>query len=305
MELRFHTLDVFTRTRFGGNPLAIVLDADGLSTETMQTIAAEFNLSETVFVMKPEGHAHSAKVRIFTPKAELPFAGHPTVGTAVLLGEERAAQTGSGRDALVVLEENIGLVRAGVRLGAAAGEATFAEFDGPKVPVKESKSPDIADIAMAAGLIPGEIGYANHRPAIFDAGVRILCVPVGSREILAKAAPDMSHWHRVFDAHSVTEGYFYCNQPAHAEAHYRARMFAPGHGVMEDPATGAAAAAFAGVVHHFDQLPDGLHKRHIEQGYEMGRPSQIELSVEVQGGMLTGLRIGGYAVRVSEGVLTL
>jgi len=305
MELKFHTLDVFTRTRFGGNPLAVVLGADGLSSEMMQTIAAEFNLSETVFVMKPEGAAHSAKLRIFTPKAELPFAGHPTVGTAVLLGEERAAATGSGRDALVVLEENIGVVRAGVRLSASSGEATFAEFDGPKVPVMESKAPETSDIAMAVGLIPGEIGYSNHRPAIFDAGVRILCVPVGSRDILAKAAPDMAHWHRVFDAFSVAEGYFYCNQPAHADAHYRARMFAPGHGVMEDPATGAAAAAFAGVVHHFDQLPNGMHKRHIEQGYEMGRPSEIELSIEVEGGHLSGLRIGGYAVRVSEGVLTI
>ena len=305
MELKFHTLDVFTRSRFGGNPLAVVLGADGLSAEMMQTIAAEFNLSETVFVLKPEGPAHSARLRIFTPKAELPFAGHPTVGTAVLLGELRAVETGGGRDALVVLEEQVGVVRAGVRIAATPGEGSFAEFDGPKVPVMESRVPDTADIAMAVGLIPGEIGYSNHRPTIFDAGVRILCVPVGSRDVLAKAAPDMTHWNRLFDAISIKEGYFYCNQPGHAEAHYRARMFAPGHGVMEDPATGAAAAAFAGVVHHFDQLPDGLHKRHIEQGYEMGRPSQIELSLEVEGGALTGLRIGGHAVRVSEGVLTI
>lgn len=305
MELKFHTLDVFTRERFGGNPLAVVHGADDLSTELMQTIAAEFNLSETVFVMKPERPAHSAKVRIFTPKAELPFAGHPTVGTAVLLAEERSIETGGGRDALVILEEQVGLVRAGVRIAATPGEASFAEFDGPKIPVMEDAAPDKADIAAAVGLIPGEIGYSNHRPAIFDAGVRILCVPVGSREALAKAAPNLSHWNSALGEFARVEAYFYCNQPEHADAHFRARMFAPHHGIMEDPATGAAAAAFAGVVQHFDRLPDGSHKRHIEQGYEMGRPSEIELSLEVEGGKLTGLRIGGYAVRVSKGVLTL
>lgn len=305
MELKFHTLDVFTRTRFGGNPLAVVLDADELATEQMQTIAAEFNLSETVFVMKPERPAHSAKVRIFTPKAELPFAGHPTVGTAVLLAEERAKETGGARDALVILEEQVGSVRAGVRIAAGPGEASFAEFDGPKVPVLEDAAPQAADIAAAVGLIPGEIGYANHRPVIFNAGVRVLCVPVGSREVLAKAAPNLSHWNRVLGEFSGVEAYFYCNQPERTDAHYRARMFAPHHGIMEDPATGAAAAAFAGVVQMFDQLPDGSHKRQIEQGYEMGRPSEIELSLEVTGGQLAGLRIGGYAVRVSSGVLTV
>ncbi len=305
MELKFHTLDVFTRERFGGNPLAVVHGADDLTGDMMQMIAAEFNLSETVFVLKPERPAHSAKVRIFTPKAELPFAGHPTVGTAVLLAEERAIETGGGRDALVMLEEQIGLVRAGVRIGSGGSEASFAEFDGPKVPILEANAPDKADIAAAVGLIPGEIGYANHYPAIFDAGVRILCVPVGSRQVLAKAAPNLSHWNRALGEWAGVETYLYCNQPEQSDAHFRARMFAPHHGIMEDPATGAAAAAFAGAVQYFDHLPDGAHKRHIEQGYEMGRPSQIELSLEVAGGKLTGFRIGGYAVRVSQGVLTL
>lgn len=305
MELEFHTLDVFTRQRFGGNPLAVVHGADALSTETMQTIAAEFNLSETVFVLKPGQAAHSARVRIFTPKAELPFAGHPTVGTAVLLAEMRAADVGSGRDALVTLEENVGLVRAGVRIGDGQGRPSFAEFDGPKIPVMETDLPDRADIAAAVGLISGEIGFSNHRPTIFDAGARIMFVPVGSREILAKAGPNLSQWASALGVHSNVEAYLYCNQPEQTDAHYRARMFAPNHGILEDPATGAAAAAFAGVVKHFDDLRDGMHKRHIEQGYEMGRPSQIELSLEVEGGKLTGLRIGGYAVRVSEGVLTV
>ncbi|MFT5508710.1 MAG: trans-2,3-dihydro-3-hydroxyanthranilate isomerase [Hyphomicrobiaceae bacterium] len=305
LEFKFHTLDVFTQERFGGNPLAVVHGADDLSTEAMQTIAAEFNLSETVFVMKAEQPAHSAKVRIFTPKSELPFAGHPTVGTAVLLAELRATEAGGGRDALVMLEENIGLVRAGVRIGTAPGLVSFAEFDGPKIPVMETSLPDRADIAAAVGLIPGEIGFANHQPTIFDAGARILFVPVGSRAVLAKAGPNLSQWSRALGVHSDIQAYVYCNQPEQGDAHYRARMFAPSLGILEDPATGGAAAAFAGVVKHFDDLRDGMHKRHIEQGYEMGRPSQIELSLEVAGGKLTGFRIGGYAVRVSEGTITV
>lgn len=303
MQLKFHTLDVFTKERFGGNPLAVVLGADDLTDAQMQTIAGEFNLSETVFVMGAERPAHSAKLRIFTPKAELPFAGHPTVGAAVLLAELRSAETGGGGDALVMLEEQVGLVRAGVKISEDG--ASFAEFDGPKVPVRVDEVPEREDIAQALGLIPGEIGFSNHRPAIFDGGARFLFVPVASRDALAKAFPNMAHWKSALKGAAGVGVFVYCNQPDHNKAHYRARMFAPGHGIMEDPATGGAAAGFAGVVQHFDGLPDGQHKRHIEQGYEMGRPSQIQLSLEVEGGALTGLRIGGYAVRVSEGLLTI
>jgi trans-2,3-dihydro-3-hydroxyanthranilate isomerase len=305
VELKFHTLDVFTKERFGGNPLAVVHDADELSTAQMKSIAAEFNLSETVFVLKPEGPAHSAKVRIFTPKTEMPFAGHPTIGTAVLLAELRAVEAGGRRDALVILEEQIGPVRVGVRMRKEDNLPSFAEFDGPKVAVDAGEPPATEDIAQALGLIPAEIGFSNHQPKLFDAGAKVLFVPVTSRQVLAKAVPNLSHWKHALGEAAQLGAYVYCNQPEHVKAHFRARLFAPEHGIMEDPATGSAAAAFAGVVQHFDMLPDGMHKRYIEQGYEMGRPSQIDLSIEVEGGQLGGLRIGGYAVRVSEGVLTL
>ena len=122
---------------------------------------------------------------------------------------------------------------------------------------------------------------------------------------LAKPAPNLAHWAQALQGIAGSGVFVYCNQPEHVTAHFRARVFAPDHGVLEDPATGSAVAAFAGVVQRFDRLPDGMHKREIEQGYEMGRPSQIELSLEVEGGKLSGLRIGGYAVRMSEGVLTI
>ena len=301
MELKFHTLDVFTQTRFGGNPLAVVFGADDLDGALMQKIAREFNLSETVFVLKPGVETHSARVRIFTPAAEIPFAGHPTVGTAVLLAEERAALSGGQPSALVTLEEGIGLVRVGVRM--TSDRASFAEFDGPKLPSQVPTELGKDEVASALGLIPTEIGYANHRPTVFDAGAKFVFVPVASRQALAKAAPDMTRWPRVFGALGSVGAFLYCNQPDHRQAHFRARMFAPEHGILEDPATGSAAAAFAGVVHHFDGPPDGMHRRMIEQGYEMGRPSDISLSIEIEGGKLSGIRIGGYAVRVSSGTI--
>lgn len=300
MELRFQTLDVFTQTRFGGNPLAVVRDADGLDVARMQRIAAEFNLSETVFLMKPTRDAHSAKARIFTPKSEMMFAGHPTIGTAVLIAEDKMRQFGGGQDALVTLELGIGLVRVGVKSGA-EGEASYAEFDGPKVPERIDSVPSREAIAVAVGLIPGELGFANHRPSVFDAGNRFVFVPVGSRAILAKARANAIHWRDQLA--SDVGAFLYCAEPEHRGAHYRARMFAPLHGVDEDPATGSAAAAFAGVVHHFDKLPEGIHRRRIEQGYEMGRPSDIDLAIEVERGRLEGVRIGGHAVQVTEGVL--
>ncbi len=302
MELRFHTLDVFTQNRFGGNPLAVVHEADGLDTAQMQKIAAEFNLSETVFLLKPQRDAHSARVRIFTPKSEMQFAGHPTVGTAVLLSEERMRSAGGGQDALVTLEMGIGIVRVGVKT-AAEGGVSYAEFDGPKVPERIENIPSKEAIAVAVGLIPGEIGFSNHRPSVFDGGNRFLFVPVGSRAILAKARPSQVHWHDQLA--SDIGAFVYCAEPEHRGAHYRARMFAPLHGVAEDPATGSAAAAFAGVVYHFDTLPEGTHRRRVEQGYEMGRPSEIDVIINVEQGRLDGVRIGGYAVRVSEGVLTV
>src|ERR671925_515093 len=167
MPLVFHTLDVFTEQRFGGNPLAVVLDADELDAERMQVIAREFNLSETVFVQRPANPAHSARIRIFTPAAEVPFAGHPTVGTATLLAQIRAPDLGGDHDAIIALEENIGLVRVGVRLRR--GHAAFAEFDAPKLPEESGAMPPVERLAAALNLIPSEIRSANHRPTRFSA----------------------------------------------------------------------------------------------------------------------------------------
>lgn len=298
--LTFHTLDVFTDQRFEGNPLAVVLEADSLDDARMQAIAREFNLSETVFVRKPENPAHTASVRIFTPVGELPFAGHPTVGTAALLAELRATGLGSTRDALVVLEERIGLVRVGVRM--AANQAPFAEFDLPKLPQPSGEATSIEQIAAALDLLTSEIGFANHRPVLYSAGVPYTLVPVASLEAIAKARMNLSAWSAAFGPDRLNAAaYLYCRETLRSSSSLHARMFVPGIG--EDPATGSAAAALAGALARFDTPPDGFHRRVIEQGFEMGRPSLITLSIEMEAQALHNVRIGGHAVRVSEGRL--
>jgi trans-2,3-dihydro-3-hydroxyanthranilate isomerase len=298
MQLPYHVLNVFTEERFGGNPLAVVLDADALDGARMQKIAREFNLSETVFVLKPEHAAHTARVRIFTPAHEMPFAGHPTVGTGALLAALNGPGPSQSADALIVLEEGVGIVRVGVRLRP--GIASHAEFDAPKLPAEAGTLPPADRLAAALGLIPSEIGFENHRPTKYGAGNVFAFVPVASLDAIGKARVAAPHW----DAALRGLGAFlYCRQTLHTTSSFHARMFAPDSGIPEDPATGSAAAAFAGVVHRFDALPDGVHKRIIEQGYEMGRPSTIALTTEVAQGKLAAARIGGHAVRVAEGRL--
>jgi trans-2,3-dihydro-3-hydroxyanthranilate isomerase len=299
MQLPYHVLDVFTEEPLAGNPLAVVLDADGLDSVHMQRIAREFNLSETVFVLRPEHVAHTARVRIFTPASEIPFAGHPTVGTGALLAALNAPEPAGHGDALIVLEEGIGIVRVGVRLRP--GAAPYAEFDAPKLPVEAGTLAPADRLAAALGLIPAEIGFENHRPTKYGAGNAFAFVPVASLDAIGKAQVSAPHWDTALKGQGLVGAFLYCRQTLHTTSSFHARMFAPDFGVPEDPATGSAAASFAGVVHRFDALPDGTHRRLIEQGYEMDRPSTIALTMEVEGGRLAAVRIGGHAVRVAEG----
>ncbi len=303
MALDFHTLDVFTDRTFSGNPLAVVLDADGLDGGHMQTIAREFNLSETVFVLEPDNPSHSAKIRIFTPEMEVPFAGHPTIGTAALLAEQRSQGPGVGQDALVILEEQIGPIRVGVRANKSG--ATFAEFDAPALPVHTGTLAPDDTIAAALQLIPSEIGFANHRPIRFSAGNGYAFIPVASGDALAKAGPDLRHWDKAFGNQDLIGAYLYTRDTAHTRSAFQTRMFAPEFGIPEDPATGSAAVAFAGVIHAFDAPPDGMHRRTLEQGYQMNRESEITLTLGIEARKLSLVRIGGSVVKVSCGQLAV
>ncbi len=301
MALTYHILDVFTERAFGGNPLAVVLDADGLTVPEMQAIAREFNLSETVFVLAATSPGHTAKIRIFTPVKEIPFAGHPTLGTAALLAELRTPVVNGERDAIIALEEEIGSVRVGVRLRANA--AAFAEFDAPKVPGEPEPLGDEDELAAAIGLIASEVTFENHKPMIVrDANV-FAYVPVANLDAMAKVRVTPGHWSRVFSDRGVLGVYMYTRQCVRSQASFHARLFAPDFGIPEDPATGSAAIGFARIIKDFDALPDGSHRRTVEQGMEMGRPSLISLVLGIHRGKLDSVRIGGHAVRVAEGTL--
>lgn len=301
MSRRYAILDVFTDRRLAGNPLAVVLDAEGLDDRAMQKIAAEFNLSETVFVFPADQPGLTARVRIFTPARELPFAGHPTVGTAVYLAKPRCELIGGDCKAVIVLGEQVGPVRCGVRL-AADGSVGSAEFDLPKKPRFVRGGGSVEAIAAALDLDPRDIGCENHVPTVFEAGVPFAFVPVRDLDAAARARPVPQLWGAAF-AEDAPSAFVYCRETVRHDAAFHARMFAPDMGIGEDPATGAAAAAFAGVVQRFDSLPEGRHATPIEQGVEMGRPSFIRLEIEIQRGQIQTARIGGQAVLVAEGTL--
>lgn len=288
------TLDVFTRTRFTGNPLALVFDAQGLDTTAMQTIAREFSHPETVFVLPPENPANIARLRIFTPAAELPFAGHPTVGAAV--GLARLAG-GAGRQSFI-LEEKIGPVSCTAQ--AHDADSGQAEFRLPRLPQDVGQVPDVAAMAGALGLSDGDIG-GDYPPARWSGGVAYTFVPVRSLAAVARARPDAAAFEKVFGIGGPAMVYVMCTQTADPDHHLHARMFAPGNGIAEDPATGSAVAAFAGLYAAHRELSDGEHRLVIEQGYEMGRPSLMNLSLTIANGLLTAASIGGDAVVVTEG----
>jgi trans-2,3-dihydro-3-hydroxyanthranilate isomerase len=297
-RLSFHTLDVFTDKALAGNPLGVVHDADALSGQDMQAIAREFNLSETVFVLKPQNPVHNARIRIFTPNRELPFAGHPTVGAAVLLAGLKFG-VDEEREAIIVLEEEIGPIRCGVIIRP--GKATSAEFDVPKLAGDTGLAPPREKIALALGIMASDIGFGHHKPTVMSAGVPFTFVPVRDREALHRCRPNASVWDSVFGTHGA---YLYTALEGDGAA-YRARMFDPSAGISEDPATGSAAAAFAGVIARFEARSGGRHVVMIEQGVEMGRPSLVRLEVELSAGRLTSTRIGGAAVIVAEGTMRL
>lgn len=295
----FVTLDVFTTKHFAGNPLAVVLDADGLSDSDMQTIAREFNLSETVFVLPARHEEERAFIRIFTPGRELPFAGHPTVGTAVLLGlRDKAGAVGEVR---FTLGEKVGPVPCHVRIASdIAGAATFTL---PKLPEKIVALDNDAELAAALGLVASDVGFHAHRPAVFSAGVPYPLVPLASRAAVDRAAPKTEALARALKAPDNGQIFVYCAEPVDAGHHYYARMFAPGFDIAEDPATGSAVASFAGAIVEYEKLGDGAHRFVVEQGYAMGRPSEIELTLHVENGALARAMIGGGAVIVTEGVV--
>ncbi len=307
----FVTADVFTDTQFGGNQLAVILDARGLSDAVMLAVTREFNYSETTFVLPPE-RGGAARVRIFTPGAEVPFAGHPTVGTAHVLLATGAVRC-DGTEMTVVLEELVGDVPVKVRLPHASPvgggvEPTFAQLSVASLP-EERPAPSRAALAEALGLAAEEILDGPYAPCIASCGLPFVLVPLASHDAVRRARIRHDAWERALppDAWSREPMVFAMGAPDEAAARagvdVHARVFVPGLGVPEDPATGSANAALAGYLAARTPRLDGTLRWTVAQGLEMGRPSRLELEADKRGGEITAVRVGGSAVVVSTGTL--
>jgi trans-2,3-dihydro-3-hydroxyanthranilate isomerase len=300
MRLAFITVDVFTDRPFGGNPLAVVLDGRGLTGAQMQAIAAEFNLAETTFVLPPEDPAHTATVRIFTPRAEMPFAGHPNIGTAFVLAREGRSHDRAVGEPLV-FEEKAGLVRLDlIRDGTTLVGARLA----PPQPLTRGDdiAPDV--VARACSIASGDVEIANHRPCIASCGAPFVLAELKSLASLAAARPHAE----TFSAHLTADratGILLYVPARNGDFDIRARMFAPLYGVPEDPATGSANTALVGLLASLRPQRDLTLRLRIGQGIEMGRPSLLEAGAEKRDGRITGMWIGGRCVEMMRGTLAL
>jgi trans-2,3-dihydro-3-hydroxyanthranilate isomerase len=283
-------LDVFTDRLFGGNQLAVFPDAGDLGAETMQAIARELNLSETVFVLPPAaGGDH--RLRIFTPGMELPFAGHPTIGAAIALAERI-----DGSD--IVFEETAG--RVPVRLTREDGRV-FASLTSPRS--SERLVSDVAADGIAATLgLPVE-ALARIAPAAYSAGVPFLFAPVATADALETVTLDLQAWRQHVAGSAAPHVVALWMEDWVTGEDVHMRMFAPMMGIPEDPATGAAAAALAGLLVDQRRPESGTHRWTVHQGHAMGRPSTIFLEADVEDGRPGAIRVGGTAVTVGRGSL--
>jgi trans-2,3-dihydro-3-hydroxyanthranilate isomerase len=298
MQRRYITVDVFTERAFGGNPLAVVLDAEGLSTAQMQAIAAEFNYSETTFVLPPRDKSHDAEVRIFTVRHELPFAGHPNVGTAFVLASR--AKTPPSR---LLFEEKAGLVP--VEISSANGKVTNAELTAPQT-LKRLSRVAAEDVAACLSLSAADIRTDRHQPHIISVGLPFLAVEIASREALKRAKPNADAFARTLPLDGNDAIYFYTREVLKSETPcaVQARMLHPGaSGLTEDPATGSATAAAAALFADLDSARDGEFKMVIGQGFDMGRPSILLTRVRKQDGKVVSAHVGGSCVFMMEGEL--
>jgi trans-2,3-dihydro-3-hydroxyanthranilate isomerase len=291
------TVDVFTERMFGGNPLAVVFDAGELSSAQMQAIATEFNYSESTFVLPPADSRHTAQVRIFTPRAEIPFAGHPNVGTAVCFARECERQ-GLPLPESLIFEEQAGLVH--IQLLRREGQVVGAEISAP-APLTVGPPQSAEDAARSLSLSPSEVETHTHAPRVASVGLPFLMVELTSRAVLSRAVPDLKAHQRLLTALGTVGVFAYTRAETDVALH--ARMFAPLGATYEDPATGSASAALFALLASLRSRPDEDVTWKIEQGEDMGRPSVIHGRTEKRSGTVTGVRVSGGVVPVMEGLL--
>ena len=315
MDLAFETLDVFTDETFGGNPLGVFPDATHLPTALMQRIALEMSLSETVFLGPPESAEGTARVRIFTPAREVPFAGHPTVGSAIYLAgrgvteqcRELIESSGSGTETLI-LEENVGHVPAVVRFED--GRPVFARFTTAVLPEHRPNPHPVAELAAMVGLSEADVGGigpggAELIPEMVSCGLEYFVIPVRSLDAVRRSSLDTARWQRMLAEAWAHHVYVICMDGEGQDVDVHVRMYAPGSGVPEDPATGSAAAALGGYLSKADGSHEASLAWTVEQGIEMGRPSVLYVEADRAEGATSAVRVGGGAVHVSRGSMAV
>jgi len=302
MRVPFFTADVFTDRAFGGNQLAVFPDARAIDPGLMQAIAREFNFSETTFVLPPDNPAHTARVRIFTPGRELPFAGHPTVGTAHVLATNGVVKL-TGDTTRIVFEELAGPVPVTIR--AKNGAVEFCQLTAARKPQADQNVPSREKIASALSLPVDALKAGAWSPEIVSCGTPFLFVPLRDRAAVAAARAKLDVWDEVFAGCATSEVFLFAMDGERPGSHVRARMFAPGIGIAEDPATGSAAAALAGYLAMRSEQAEGTLRWVVEQGFEMGRPSILETEADKSGGAVTATRVGGSTVLMTEGTFRL
>lgn len=299
---RYFTADIFTDTPFGGNQLAVFPDARGIPEQRLQDVTREFNYAETTFVFPPKDAKHTRHVRIFTPGAEVPFAGHPTVGTAHVLaaiGEIPLA----GDETRIVFEEGVGPVPVMIR--SVNGAPAFAQLSVAKMPERGPPAPDVAQLATMLGLREDDFREDAWLPRAYSVGLPFLFVPLKTREAVTRARMRTDLWESVLAGKWAQDVYVFAPGGERDGTDFHARSFVPGFSVPEDPATGSACGALAGYLSARDPRREGTLRWTVEQGFAMGRPSMLYVEADVAGGAVKGVRVGGSSVMVCEGTMEI
>lgn len=304
MKYPFYTTDVFTKTPFGGNQLAVLPESTGIAEGVMQAIAREFNLSNTAFVLPPRSPDHALALRIFTRSRELQFAGHPTLGTAFILASNGVIPL-EGDVTRVVFEERVGDVP--VEIHAEGGAPTFTRFISPKLPEFGPPPPPVGHIAAMLSLAPGDVlDDDKDEPRAVSCGLPFLFVPLASLDAVRRARFNWEWWQQTLATYWAPMVFLFSYETEGEDTDIHARMFYAQAGYEEDPGTGAAASALAGYLASSKAVGDGgTHRWTVEQGIEMGRPSRMEIEADKLGGRITETRVGGHCVLVGQGEIEI
>jgi trans-2,3-dihydro-3-hydroxyanthranilate isomerase len=300
---RFVTLDVFTSSAFGGNQLAVFPDASGIPEDALIQITREFNFAEVTFCYPPANPAHTKRVRIFTPAREIPFAGHPTVGTAIALVELGMAGAKVDGAVKLVLEEGVGPIP--VTVTHRPGARAFAQFSTAKLAEVGPPVPGNDVLAEVLSIAAGDILTAPMAAQNVSCGLPFLLVPLRSVDAVRRSRVRMEKWEASLKSAWAPDIFVFAKKPEGGDAHFHARMYGPGVNVLEDPATGSANACLAGYLAARSAQKDGTLRWTVDQGVEMGRPSRIEIEADKSAGAVTAIRVGGNAVMMTEGSLTI